>query len=289
MLLKKKSIDYKKLTSPDLKTITLSLGFPLPKGSLLSYAVRFEGIVLGLVIFKIDSLDTIHTLHTFYIHPHYHQKGIEIELFDAWEKEHSSSLWITPEEFPKETYKQLTITFSEMGYTLSTNKVAIYWGNDLLKKAYSHIPKRLRTVRPPYQLIDFPLLSPDDFKQMEHYYEKDPLCVKAFLPRYYHHLIDPYTSVILKKEKKVLGWVLNHRTASNHIHYSAYYICPEKRRSILAAKLLYYSVYRHVYQGLQGPGRSGRTYLPLNEELSYFEKVHYFFPHQSVKENWKKT
>jgi hypothetical protein len=277
-----------KVNSQEIKKFALTMGFVLQNLPTLSYTASFEGLPLGLLTFKEKLNENELHLEQFYIGHAFINKGLEEHLFETWESEYPSSLWVPLNKFKATIYKKITSILTRKKYQLSSQKAALYWGEKLTAELYKPISLKKRTVKPPFYFVDFPLLKSEDVQQMKKIYNSDPECHDSFLPSYYQQSIDPITSVVLKKNEEVIGWVLNHRTKNDHVHYSGYYASPKYRRSIVAAKLLYCSIYRHLYHSLEIPGRSGKTILPLNQNLSYFKKMRYHFPHHLEKELWEK-
>ena len=89
-----------KVNPQEIKEFSLSMGFVLKSVPTLSYTASFKGLPLGLLTFKKKINEKEVHLEHFYIGHAFINKGLEEHLFEAWEKESPSSLWI-----PLNTFK----------------------------------------------------------------------------------------------------------------------------------------------------------------------------------------
>ena len=249
-----------------------------PKARFLAYGASFQGLPLGFLYFQEHPHTLEYSLLSLYVSRSYRGCGIGSELLKECPLD---SFWtMDPQGYD---------SFLTRNHFKATGDSSIlFWGDSRDEKVFPYIPKVLRTIPKPYELLHYHELTSEHFNQMEEYLKQDPKCVKQYLPRYYEAPVETSNSFFVCKNSQLIGWILNHRVSSDHIHYSAIYFAPEFRRSRLVGRLITKSYYTQIRQVMEVPKRSGKVTGEYTGDTTYIKKLRYFFPHSTKRVKYQK-
>ncbi len=222
--------NLEKYTFPNIRKQIQSIDI---KNPILAVSVRKDNNIVGLCIAEFDDSKSYSEIISFYIEPEFRNEGIGQELLNKTEqilsqkgfREVRTYFWSSWESTESTKHILEKQEWSE------PEKLMHVFRTDIAR--VSNIPWRDNVILPEgYEIIPWSWVSPDEKKEIKDEQEFMPFFSESFSPFYHEDRLAYYTSLGLKYNDKVIGWLLTYWNSPATIEYNNVFIRQEFRLGI---------------------------------------------------------
>lgn len=222
--------NLEKYTYPNIKKQIQSIEI---KNPILAVSVRKDDNLIGLCLAEYDSDQPVSEIFSFYIDPDYRNKGIGNEMLLKTEqilqhkgfKAISCYYWSSWPSF--EATKHI---LTKQGYS-EPEKLMHVFKTDIERVA--KIPWKENVVLPEeLEIVQWSWVSPDEKAELLNEQEINPFFPAYLSPFSHEDKIAYYTSLALKKNDKVVGWLMTYWNDRETLEYNNLFIKKEHRESL---------------------------------------------------------
>lgn len=240
-----------------------------PSGKLLTLVAEEDHHPVGIiVIFYYPLIHSSHVAH-FYVLPEKRGQGIGFSLLKKAQEE-LKALKIRSIEMRFESADQTTASLlkilKHLEWSSPTTVLTRYFFDPLLFTPdwLTHPPQ----LPAGQTLFPWGELTTNEREQIEQWVRTNPL-IEYLSPFEDEALIAKNTSLFLRGNEGVIGWVITHHTTPLTLRYSVYYIHPEHRGSGSAVALLAAAIRLHA---AKDPKCQGLAEIQLSNSSSFWKK-----------------
>lgn len=227
---------YKSMTFPAYRGLLDTLD---EDGSLFAIGAHEEGHPVGLGLLSFEGEEA--TLLSLYIVPQMRHKGFGGGLLSALE-ECAETLRVTFSDRHKDSLEPL---FAKHGWSTPEQIMKLYY-YDPATVIRSEMATPIR-LSEPYSMQPYARCSAFELKDIEaiHALPSFPKELSICKPEVFP--VHNETSFVLKREGRVIGWVVTHMLSKRLVRYTSLYVRPEYEKKGIGVALMKQAAARHCH------------------------------------------